>query len=275
MEETAIIAAIRRGIREPSPVTIDDDGISAVILRGVTLLGQMILETDPSFLNVRKSVSSYTHVFTKPSDCLLVRKVWDLGTTAVSITNATNASPIVVTAASHGLSDDDIVFIHDVGGNTETNGTHLITYIDADSFSLDGTTGNAAYTSGGKVYKDPSDPPEITMIDMQEANLSHSNKWYPRDDKIVVDDSGFTNDIILDYVALPDSISDIQSGFHEWLVSFGIVDLMTLNPEEKDYYDKQKTLQFHGARMSKMEHFIRTNYVASSEPSYIRDVMKI
>ena len=36
-----------------------------------------------------------------------------------------------------------------MGGNTAANGTWTITQIDPDNFTLDGSIGNAAYTSGG------------------------------------------------------------------------------------------------------------------------------
>ncbi len=70
-----------------------------------------------------------------------------------SITNATNASPIVITAANNGLVNGDQVYISGVGGNTAANSTNN-TYIpiagaSSNSFSLVGTTGNGAYTSGG------------------------------------------------------------------------------------------------------------------------------
>lgn len=66
-----------------------------------------------------------------------------------SVTGATNASPIVITSASHGLTTGQRVTIADVGGNTAANGTFTITRVDASTFSLDGSTGNGAYTSGG------------------------------------------------------------------------------------------------------------------------------
>lgn len=66
-----------------------------------------------------------------------------------SITGATNASPIVITSAAHGLSTGQQVTVASVGGNTAANGTFLVTVVDANSFSLDGSTGNGSYTSGG------------------------------------------------------------------------------------------------------------------------------
>lgn len=66
-----------------------------------------------------------------------------------SITGATNASPIVITSANHGVSTDQAVTVSGVGGNTNANGSFLATAIDANTFSLQGSTGNSAYTSGG------------------------------------------------------------------------------------------------------------------------------
>lgn len=66
-----------------------------------------------------------------------------------TITGATNASPIVITSASHGVSTGQAVTIAGVGGNTNANGNKVATAINANTFSLQGTTGNSAYTSGG------------------------------------------------------------------------------------------------------------------------------
>jgi hypothetical protein len=66
-----------------------------------------------------------------------------------SVTGATNASPIVITSTSHGLTSGMQVTISGVTGNTAANGTFQITVVDANTFSLDGSTGNGAYVSGG------------------------------------------------------------------------------------------------------------------------------
>jgi hypothetical protein len=66
-----------------------------------------------------------------------------------NITGATNANPIVITSAAHGLSTGMRVNITGVLGNTAANGTFTITKLTADTFSVP-TTGNGAYTSGGQ-----------------------------------------------------------------------------------------------------------------------------
>lgn len=75
------------------------------------------------------------------------------GTTNVfesgTITGATNASPIVITSNGHNLTTGALVTVAGVTGNTNANGTRRVTVINANTFSLDGSVGNAAYISGG------------------------------------------------------------------------------------------------------------------------------
>ena len=76
----------------------------------------------------------------------------------VQVTMATNASPIVITAANHGFLTGNRVTISGVNGNTAANNPPnapwVITVIDQNSFSLadinaTNSTGNGAYTNGG------------------------------------------------------------------------------------------------------------------------------
>lgn len=77
--------------------------------------------------------------------------------TEYTITGATNADPVVVTAPGHGLVDDDYVRITGVQGMTDINGTCFkVAGVAGDTFSLkdlgdndvDGT-GFTPYTAGG------------------------------------------------------------------------------------------------------------------------------
>ncbi len=272
MNQTEITAAVRRGIREPRPKTVSNADITSATLRAVLGLGMVIKGRAPSFFNKRVSIASYTHIFSWPSDCLTVLNVWDLGTTAGAITDATNASPINIESVGHGFSDDKIVTIHDVAGNTAANGTFLITKVDADNFTLDGSTGNAAYTSGGTVFSDPGDMPKIRKINLAEATLSHTDRWYPREKTIVVDDVSFTNDIVVDYEASPDAITDIPAEFHEGLVSACVEELLVVPSREHPTYDDLiGSLNFHRSRLSRIYTSIRKSLKASAEPSFIQD----
>jgi hypothetical protein len=71
----------------------------------------------------------------------------------VAVVDATNASPIVVEAAEDlpGLRTGDQVVVSGVVGNTAANGTFTVTVVDTTHFSLDSSTGNGDYESGGWV----------------------------------------------------------------------------------------------------------------------------
>ncbi|HEX4605470.1 MAG TPA: phage tail protein, partial [Candidatus Angelobacter sp.] len=66
-----------------------------------------------------------------------------------SISAATNASPIQITLTGHGFLTGQRVVNAGIGGNTAANGTWTVTRIDQDNFTLNGSAGNGAYTSGG------------------------------------------------------------------------------------------------------------------------------
>lgn len=69
-----------------------------------------------------------------------------------SITAATNATPIAVTtAAAHGLTTGDEVYICGVKGNTAANGLFDATVTGASTLTLDGSVGNGAYVEGGTI----------------------------------------------------------------------------------------------------------------------------
>lgn len=68
-----------------------------------------------------------------------------------TITAATNATPIVITATAHGFADGDAVTVQNVTGNTAANGVWIVDNPTANTFELQGSGGNAAYVSGGEV----------------------------------------------------------------------------------------------------------------------------
>lgn len=68
-----------------------------------------------------------------------------------NILNATNTTPITITVSSHDYNTGDTVLIAYVNGNTAANGVWEITVIDSQTFTLDGSSGNANYTSSGQV----------------------------------------------------------------------------------------------------------------------------
>jgi len=82
----------------------------------------------------------------------------DLNTADVgvkTVTAASNATPIVITATAHGFANGDLVFVDGVGGNLAANGLWKIANQAANTFELTNpvsaanAVGSAAYTSGG------------------------------------------------------------------------------------------------------------------------------
>lgn len=69
--------------------------------------------------------------------------------TPVAVTSSTDATPIVVTATSHGFSTGDNVLIYGHTTNIAANGTYKITRIDANSFSLQNLNTNANIAGSG------------------------------------------------------------------------------------------------------------------------------
>ena len=77
--------------------------------------------------------------------------------TAKTVSGATNATPIVVTATSHGYSDGDYVHITGVVGNTACNDLHVVANKTSNTFELTtpagvDVAGNGSYSSGGAAH---------------------------------------------------------------------------------------------------------------------------
>lgn len=102
---------------------------------------------------------------------------WNQSTAA--ITNATNAAPIVITSNGHGLSNADMVAIAGVGGNTAANGIWSINNVAANTFELEGSTGNGAYTAGGTWYKlNETRATNIILQNGRYVKSGETNKLY-------------------------------------------------------------------------------------------------
>lgn len=75
-----------------------------------------------------------------------------LNNTSATITGATQANPVVITAASHGFINGDEVEINSISGMTELNGRRFtVASSTTNTFELEGEdgTGHTAYSSGG------------------------------------------------------------------------------------------------------------------------------
>jgi len=94
-----------------------------------------------------------------------------------AIQSSTNASPIVVTSAAHGLVTGDTVEISGHTTNTFANGMWEVTKLTDDTYSLDGSTGNGVGGATGvgrnmsscRVYLDTACTQKIAGCSLQEG----------------------------------------------------------------------------------------------------------
>lgn len=64
----------------------------------------------------------------------------------ITVTGATNATPIVITlGAGHGLKDGDRIQITGITGNTNANGKWTLSNVGATTATLVGSSGNGAF----------------------------------------------------------------------------------------------------------------------------------
>ena len=68
-----------------------------------------------------------------------------------TITSSTNATPIVITKASHGLANGDTVIINAHTTNTKANGVWEIANVAANTFELVGSVGNGVGGASGTI----------------------------------------------------------------------------------------------------------------------------
>lgn len=270
MTDAEIKKNIRRGIKETSVVRVSTSMLTLAVSEGVNVLGMKLKKYAPDSLKIRKTVTSLTHVFDYPSDCDVLQDVWDLGTSAGTITAASNATPIVITEADHGRATDDIVTIHDVLGNTVANGTFKITEVDDDKYSLSGSVGAVNYVSGGKVFKETTAFLLMDRLPDAELTFDDDTRYVLRNNEIIVDEIDFENDLLITYVQAVSGITDVPAKYHFGLVAFGVLNLMEMpEPEEKDFGIKKKSLEFYNTIWGQVDEDIRHGSQISARASGI------
>lgn len=270
MTAAEIRTKIRRGIREPKAIRVSNTIIDDIVLDGIIIFGMEIKAVASSFFNKRVSLTSNTHVFAWPSDCASILNVRDLRTNAKTITGASNATPIVIDCVAHGFSDDGIIVVHGVLGNTAANGTWKVANKTDDTLELTGSVGAVDYTSGGKMFKESTSFTWIRKKEPSEIGLDDKTVWYPRERNIVVGKYDFTNDILIEYVSVPDAVEDIPAEYHIGLVAYGITTLLRLpSHKDKGYADKKMSLDHSLGVLKLVLEQIRTGVAASINPEPI------
>ena len=84
--------------------------------------------------------------------------------TPATVSGATATSPVQLTVTGHPFNTGDTVFVASVGGITGASGYFTATKVNANTISLNGSTGTGTYTSGGMVYHGLSAAVDIKNI---------------------------------------------------------------------------------------------------------------
>lgn len=116
----------------------------------------------------------------------------------LNVLDATNVTPIVLTLDSNIIgATGEVVHVTGVVGNDAANGTYTITVIDPTHISLNGSTGNGEYVSGGQVVTDPTASGNISTLPGYDETLiglwsawSNNRLWISRDNMIFASDIG-------------------------------------------------------------------------------------
>jgi len=138
-----------------------------------------------------------------PQSCEI--QPYDITDTPLGVTAATNASPIQVTTNfPHGFATGDEVTISGVLGNTAANGVWTITVVDTTNFTLDGSTGNGVYTSGGTISL------HVTGTGIPGTWQAAADDWSAYLDRVIRPDDNLynfnvTNQCVAQTVAYPAS----------------------------------------------------------------------
>lgn len=121
----------------PSAIYVMDDKVETIPSMGNSVVGSLRYD----YVRIQNEL-------VLPSTCGLITAV---NVDGGSISNCVdNGSGLIrVSVSGHGLTTGDGVTISGVSGTTEANGTFTVTVIDANTFDLQSSTFNNAYTSGG------------------------------------------------------------------------------------------------------------------------------
>ena len=147
-------------------------------------------------------------------------------------------------------------------------------YILSDfNFSLDGSTGSTAWTSGGKAFKDPSNSfRPLDRITPGTATWQDETNYYLQGSNIVVDKRDFSRDLVIDYIKSPSAITDIPAEYHMGLVGFNVPMLANMpaprlkggdiNPE---FVSLSQSLQRHDRLLAEIKDEIDRSFEQDAE----------
>ena len=89
----------------------------------------------------------------------------------LAITDATQATPIVLTTAAHGVVDVTWVTVAGVTGNLAANGSWIAQAVDATHLVLRGSVGSSPYGGGGTVQVQDTFATVAELTNVSDAGL--------------------------------------------------------------------------------------------------------
>lgn len=225
MNDAALNKWIKRLLNNPQ---ISDTTLTEAKTESINQVANILVASAPEYFEKKKSLTyGNTNIFTWPTDLLMLKQVWDYGKNALTVTGtAANADGSVdLTISSHGISTDTVVTVHDIVGTTEANGTWLGSMVDADTLNLEGTTYANAWTSGGKVYLEQAETYKypLNRIPSNFESQDDDERYFFREDDIIVNDPDFDNDLIILYRYLPSALTEIPSRFHSGVYAYSFL----------------------------------------------------
>ena len=156
----------------------------------------------------------------------------------ITVTGATQADPVVITAAAHGLTDGQGVTFADVGGMTDLNGNvYIVDNAATNTFELwqtDGT-GFGAYTSGGTARMKPATGYEYEHA-LPSACLrvwecpDTDSPWAEENMHLLIDDA----EVNVRYIAQETSAALFSASFVNALYLFLAIELAQLLSDSKE-----------------------------------------
>lgn len=221
----------------------------------INLLGHALVAAAPESFEKKVSLGNGgSHVFTEPSDMLMLKRLWDYDGNVGTVSGAADNGEGLIRITHNIVIPDDpddmefpyifpftftegvdaVATIHDVGGCTEANGTWGVTYVDSTHIDLYGSTFANAYTSGGKIFIERSDTYlyPLSRITSKYETADDETEFFYKNGKIIVNDPNFRNDLITLYRFLPSTLAEIPSRLHFGVYAYGVINLIEF-PQRK------------------------------------------
>jgi hypothetical protein len=145
------------------------------------------------------------------------------GIVSFPITAASNANPIVITADGHGLTNGTWVTITGVLGNSNANGTWMISNVATNTFSIP-VAGNGTYTGGGQI-----DGGDLGQVDYLLQSLCVPDGIVALTQSALVEPITITGNVTVPFAQVTAYGSSVQSAIATYFQNLAIGGLQLVN----------------------------------------------